>query len=76
VSVAAIWDYTNDPTQVDEAGQPLENWLSGEVSLRPTRDIQIRASYGAEKGGVRCTGGVCRVVNPFEGTRVTLEVRF
>lgn len=76
LSVAAIWDYTNDPTQVDETGEPMENWLSGEIALRPTSDIQIRASYGSEKGGVRCTGGVCRVVNPFQGARVTLEVRF
>lgn len=76
LSVAGIWDYTDDPTQVDEAGKPIQNWISGEVSIRPTQDFQIRASYGAEKGGVRCTGGVCRVVNPFQGVRVTLEARF
>lgn len=75
ISVAAVWDYTNDPTQVDEEGNPIQNWLSGEVSVRPSERVQFRASYGSEKGGVRCTGGVCRVINPFKGARVTLEVR-
>jgi hypothetical protein len=28
--------------------------------------------YGAERGGVVCTGGVCRTINPFEGFRLTL----
>lgn len=75
VSVSAIWDHTTDPTQVDENGQPIQDWLSGEISVRPTQRFQFRASYGSEKGGVRCTGGVCRVINPFQGARVTLEVR-
>lgn len=75
VSLAAIWDYTTDPTQVDENGQPIHAWLSGELSVRPSDRLRLRASYGAEKGGVRCTGGVCRVINPFQGTRITLEAR-
>ncbi|MBL0333525.1 MAG: hypothetical protein IPP65_12035 [Chlorobi bacterium] len=28
--------------------------------------------YGSERGGVVCTGGVCRTVNPFTGFRVNL----
>lgn len=75
VSVSVVWDYTSDPTQVDENGQPIQNWVSGEISVRPSQRFQFRASYGSEKGGVRCTGGVCRVINPFEGARITLEVR-
>ncbi len=30
----------------------------------------ITAQYGAERGGVVCTGGVCRLINPFEGFRL------
>jgi Family of unknown function (DUF6029) len=28
--------------------------------------------YGAERGGVVCTGGVCRLINPFSGFRFTV----
>lgn len=32
--------------------------------------------YGSERGGVVCTGGVCRTVNPFTGFRVSLSSKF
>jgi len=32
----------------------------------------IGAQYGAERGGVVCTGGVCRLINPFDGFRLTV----
>ncbi|HEY6172529.1 MAG TPA: DUF6029 family protein [Candidatus Kapabacteria bacterium] len=32
----------------------------------------LLVSYGAERGGLNCTGGVCRVVPAFEGFRVGL----
>jgi hypothetical protein len=28
--------------------------------------------YGAERGGVVCTGGVCRLINPFTGFRISI----
>jgi len=73
-SAALIWDMSNDPSllTVDE---DVQHWVSGEVSMKPSDGLWIRASYGKEKGGVRCTGGVCRVLNPFEGFRLALEWR-
>ncbi len=73
-SASIIWDTSDDPGLVDETGK-MQNWLSGEISLKPIDGLWIRASYGKEKGGVRCTGGVCRVLNPFEGYRMALEWR-
>lgn len=32
----------------------------------------IGLQYGAERGGVVCTGGVCRLINPFSGLRFTV----
>jgi hypothetical protein len=32
----------------------------------------IGIQYGAERGGVVCTGGVCRLINPFSGFRFTV----
>lgn len=32
----------------------------------------LTVQYGAERGGVVCTGGVCRLINPFTGFRISL----
>jgi len=73
-SVSVIWDTSNDPLLNDGLNE-TRHWISGEVSLKPLDGLWVRASYGTEKGGIRCTGGVCRVLNPFEGFRMALEWR-
>ena len=70
LSIAGILDLSDDPELVGD-GQ----WISGEITLKPKSSMWIRASSGAEKGGVRCTSGVCRVISPFEGFRLAMEVR-
>ena len=42
------------------------------ISLRLGGSHTLLASYGAERGGLNCTGGICRVVPPFKGLRLTL----
>ena len=73
-SASLIWDVSDDPS-LNSGKHEMQNWISAEVSMKPIEGLWIRASYGKEKGGVRCTGGVCRVLNPFEGYRMTLEWR-
>ncbi len=75
-SFSLVWDSSDDPTLiVATAANARQHWVSGEFSYRPSGSLWVRASYGREKGGVRCTGGVCRVINPFEGARLSLEWR-
>ena len=73
-SAALIWDTSNDPS-LSDGSEETQNWVSAELSLKPMDGLWVRTSYGKEKGGVRCTGGVCRVLNPFEGFRLSLEWR-
>ena len=73
-SASLIWDTSDDPG-LEGANSERQNWLSGEVSIKPLDNLWIRASSGKEKGGIRCTGGVCRILNPFEGYRMMLEWR-
>lgn len=68
-SFSSIYDMT------DESGEE-ESWLSGEFTYKHSSNLRVRATYGAEKGGIRCTGGVCRLISPFEGARFFLEYRF
>ncbi len=73
-SASIIWDVSDDPA-LNNGIHEIQHWVSGEVSLKPLDGLWIRASYGKEKGGVRCTGGVCRILNPFEGFRLSMEWR-
>ena len=74
-SASFIWDASDDPGLSTDDGAGTQNWLSYEISVKPRDDLWLRASYGDEKGGVRCTGGVCRVLQPFSGFRMSLEWR-
>ncbi len=47
-------------------------WGQGFISLRLGGSHSLLASYGSERGGLNCTGGICRVVPPFKGLRLTL----
>ena len=69
-SIALITDITSDP---DTKGNT--QWISGEIGYKPSPVLTILTSYGTEKGGIRCTGGVCRSISPFDGVRITLEAR-
>ena len=73
-SLSVIWDANDDPL-LNAGKHEMQNWISGELSVKPLDGLWLRASYGKEKGGVRCTGGVCRILNPFEGFRVSMEWR-
>lgn len=50
-------------------------WITGEVTfhLGPNHDLSV--FYGNERGGLVCSGGICREEPPFDGLRVTLESR-
>lgn len=47
-------------------------WPQMFASVRIGSSHTLLVSYGAERGGLNCTGGVCRVVPAFEGFRVGL----
>ena len=70
LSFSLVADQTSDPSFEENA-----RWVSGEISYKPSSALTLRTNYGTEKGGVRCTGGVCRYISPFDGMRLMLEVR-
>lgn len=48
-------------------------WIEGEISYNINKSNVIIASYGSERGGLKCTSGICRYVNPFNGFRLTFQ---
>jgi hypothetical protein len=53
-----------------------KNWPLAELSLDLTTRHNLRIRAGAEKGGLVCTGGVCRFEEPFKGVKVVLTSIF
>jgi hypothetical protein len=65
-------EFTND----NEEPTGKKSWFSGEISYKLNPSNSVAVSYGSERGGLRCTNGVCRFVNPFEGLRLTVMTLF
>lgn len=51
-------------------------WPSVELALTGLSKTQLRIFYGYERGGIKCSGGLCRPVYPFKGIKATLTVQF
>jgi hypothetical protein len=52
------------------------SWPLAELSLDLTARHNLRIRAGAEKGGLVCTGGVCRFEEPFKGVKLVLTSIF
>jgi hypothetical protein len=63
-------------TTSDEEPTGKKSWLLGELSYKLNTTNSVTVSYGTERGGVRCTNGICRYVRPFEGFRLTVNSKF
>ncbi len=72
VSATFSAEFTND----NEEPTGKKNWFIGEVSYKFNSANSLTVSYGTERGGLKCTNGICRFVRPFEGFRLTLNNKF
>ncbi len=52
------------------------SWPLAELSLDLTHRHNLRIRVGAEKGGLVCSGGVCRFEEPFKGLKMVLTSIF
>jgi len=52
------------------------SWPMAELSLDLTSKHNLRVRVGGEKGGLVCSGGVCRFEEPFKGVKVVLTSIF
>lgn len=52
------------------------SWPLAELSLDLTTRHNLRIRVGAEKGGLICSGGVCRFEEPFKGVKMVLTSIF
>ncbi len=53
-----------------------KDWWALQAELRFAKGNSVRLFYGSTKGGVKCSGGLCRLFPPFEGLRMEVIWRF
>jgi hypothetical protein len=70
LSVAGGYDYTTEPTQ------PQRDYFHANVGWDITPSSSLRLFAGSARGGLKCVSGVCRVLPPFEGVKLTATLRF
>ena len=68
-TVAGGYDYTTEPTQ------PKRDYFHGSLGWNITPSSSVQLFVGSQRGGLKCVSGVCRVLPPFEGVKLTATLR-
>ena len=71
---APLWAATVrfEMTTDDNEPSGKKFWTVGEFSYRIGNAHTATVSYGTERGGLVCSNGICRQMNPFDGVRLQL----
>lgn len=69
-TVSAVYERSNDESE------ERESWFLVEFKKQLSDDLEIALSAGTERGGKKCTGGVCYFEPEFEGARLRLTTFF
>jgi hypothetical protein len=69
IAIGGMFDMMNPAEKI---GDEPTFWPQGFISIKMGESHTLLASYGKERGGLNCTGGICRIVPPFNGLRLTL----
>lgn len=72
--VTLFFDQTNDPEIL--FFKDKKNWWAAQIEIKFSHANSIRIFYGSNKGGVKCSGGVCKFFPPFEGLRIDAIFRY
>ncbi len=68
-----------DPSRTDINKMVLNKfflWGIAEVTYKFSSANSMTISYGDERGGLKCSSGICRYVNPFHGFRLMVINNF
>jgi hypothetical protein len=76
LSVGGGLDWTTESAAMMSANPLPTYYPFGIVRVRPTDSFLVQLFAGSQKGGLKCFGGVCRIVPPFAGVRLDVTVRF
>lgn len=60
----------------DPSPEVAKHFLAGIVAYSIDEDLDLRATAGTQRGGLKCVAGVCRIFPAFAGTDISLIGRF
>jgi hypothetical protein len=72
--LTGVWESSNLPAEVYFTGK--ENFYYGQIEIKLVKAHLLRLFYGETRGGVKCSGGVCKYVPAFKGIRFEAVIRF
>ena len=79
-SITGIYEHSNETSggtiQLGAQEEKNPHFWSVETMIKPNDWLQMDLAYGRFKGGLKCAGGVCRQIPPFEGFKSEFSVRF
>jgi peroxiredoxin len=73
-ALTVFFDQTDDPEIL--FFKDKKDWWGVQLEYKFYQANFRRIFYGSNKGGVKCSGGVCKFFPPFEGLRVDAMIRF
>jgi len=73
ISIAGMYEYSDQPPVF---APNYKHHFAGAVTYRFMAGSWLRVFYGSTRGGLKCSGGVCRVFPPFNGLKTEVTVRF
>lgn len=76
VNLPPRWSLTAQLEYLTDAATSAPVFVGGFVQYRFTRASFVRLFAGRSKGGLKCSGGVCRIFPDFEGVKLETTVRF
>ncbi len=69
ITVTTTFEHTTSPVETHK------NWLFCQLGFHLADGHELSLAYGRQRGGLKCSSGVCRVEPEFEGARLSLMLR-
>ncbi len=81
MSLTGRYEFSDEPSvagvvSAAQADEEDHDYWSGELTLHAGQHVDMNFFYGRVKGGLLCSGGVCRQVPAYEGLKADLTLRF
>jgi hypothetical protein len=75
-SPSLILNFNAEFSTDKEDASGKKSWMQGELTYKFSSANSVTLSYGSERGGLKCSSGICRYVNPFNGFRLMVINNF
>jgi hypothetical protein len=73
-TLTGVWESSNLPGEIFYTGK--EDFYYAQLDIKILRKHLVRIFAGETRGGMKCSGGVCKYVPAFSGTRFEAVIRF